>query len=265
MIEIAKIMKITILFLAILGIAFSSTGKENKKSQRWKMVWQDNFDKDGSPDSSKWSFIPASGGCYRYMTNTNKDSYVKEGKLILRAQVNTNLKDTSRYTTGGIRSHGKYSFLYGKIEVRAKLGAGKGSWPAIWLLPEKDQPLYGEIDIMEHLNHDSIFYQTIHSHYTLKLGFKDNPPHSEVATFKIGKFNVFGLEWYPDRMDLTINGKCTFSYPKIQTDKPGQWTFDKPYYIILNQALGGWAGSIDPKELPLQMEVDWVKVYQRPE
>ncbi len=258
-------MRRIIFAIALFGIVAVSKAEGDKKSHSWKLVWVDTFSKEGDPDSSKWSYIPASGGCYRYMTNTNKDSYVKGGKLILRASVNTNPKDTSLYTTGGIQSRGKFSFLYGKIEVRAKLGAGQGSWPAIWLLPEKDQPLYGEIDIMEQLNHDSIFYQTVHSHYTLKLGFKDNPPHSAIATFKVGQFNVFGLEWYPDRLDLTINGKCTFSYPKIQTDKPGQWTFDKPYYIILNQALGGWAGKIDPKELPLQMEVDWVKVYQRQE
>ncbi len=258
-------MRLILFTLAILGIVSVSKAEGDKKSHNWKLVWVDSFSKEGNPDTTKWSYIPGSGGCYRYMTNTNKDSYVKDGKLILRAAINTNPNDTSKYTTGGIQSRSKFSFLYGKIEVRAKLGAGKGSWPAIWLLPEKDQPLYGEIDIMEHLNHDSIFYQTIHSHYTLKLGFKDNPPHSAIVPFKVGQFNVFGLEWYPDRLDLTINGKCTFSYPKTQTDKPGQWTFDKPYYIILNQALGGWAGSIDPKELPLQMEVDWVKVYQRQE
>ena len=255
-------MKIILIVFAMLGIALSSVGKKEKKSHNWKLVWADTFDKNGNPDSTKWSYIKRSGGCYSYMTNSNKDSYIQDGKLILRAQNNTDRKDTALYTTGGLQTRGKYSFLYGKIEVRAKLGAGKGSWPAIWLLPEKDQPLYGEIDIMEQLNHDSIFYQTIHSHYTLKLGFRDNPPHFTTVKYKVGKFNVFGLEWYPDRLDLTLNGKCTFSYPRIQTDKPGQWTFDKPYYIILNEALGGWAGVIDPKELPLQMEVDWVKVYQ---
>ena len=255
--------KILTITLVLLSFAISSSASENKKGKNWKLVWAENFNHDGDPDSAKWSYIKKSGGCYRYMTNSNKDSYVSHGKLILRAAVNTDIQDTTIYTTGGIQSRGKYSFLYGKIEVRAKLGAGKGSWPAIWLLPEKDQPLYGEIDIMEQLNHDSLFYQTIHSHYTLKLGFRDNPPHFAKAPYKIGKFNVYGLEWYADRLDLTINGKCTLSYPKIVTDKPGQWTFDKPYYIILNQALGGWAGKIDPKELPLQMEVDWVKVYQQ--
>ncbi len=241
-------------------------GNKVRHSKNWHLVWVDTFSNDGNPDTSKWSFIsPKGGGCYRYMTNSNKDTYIKDGKLILRAAVNTDPKDTVKYTTGGVHSRGKFSFHQGKIEVRAKLGAGKGSWPAIWLLPEQDQPLYGEIDIMEHLNHDSLFYQTIHTHYSLRLGFKDNPPNFTTATFKIGQFNVFGLEWYNDRLDLTINGKCTFTYPKIETDKIGQWTFDKPFYIILNQALGGWAGIIAPKELPLQMEVDWVKVYQNME
>jgi beta-glucanase (GH16 family) len=256
-------MKLLLLSCVFLLTELSTFGSSQLKTRNWRLIWADSFSKEGNPDTTRWSYISSKGGgCYRYMTNSNKDTYIKDGKLILRAAVNTNPKDTVVYTTGGVLSKGKFSFHQGKIEVRAKLGAGKGSWPAIWLLPEKDQPLYGEIDIMEHLNHDTIFYQTIHTHYTLKLGFKDNPPHFATAKFKVGEFNIFGLEWYADRLDLTINGKVTFSYPKIETDKPGQWTFDKPFYIILNQALGGWAGTIDPKELPLQMEVDWVKVYQ---
>lgn len=93
---------------------------------------------------------------------------------------------------------------------------------------------------------------------------KNNPVYFATTVFKEGKFNIFGLEWYPDRLDFFVNGRKTFSYPRLARADSRQWPFDQPYYIILNQALGGnWAGAIDERDLPVQMEVDWVRVYQK--
>lgn len=92
---------------------------------------------------------------------------------------------------------------------------------------------------------------------------KDNPKYYTTTPFKTGEFNVFGLEWYPDRLDFTINGKQTFSYPRVEGKGSAQWPFDQEFYMILNQALGGnWVGSITDSDLPVQMVVDWVRVYQ---
>ena len=149
--------------------------------------------------------------------------------------------------------------------MRAKLSQGQGSWPAIWLLGENGNwPTNGEIDVMEHLNFDTIFYQTMHSYYIDKLKNKNNPKYFTTAPFKVNEFNTFGMEWYPDRIDLLVNGQKTFSYPRLQNDSThSQWPFDQPFYIILDQALGGnWPGPVNNNDLPQQMMVDWVRVYQ---
>lgn len=243
--------------------------------KNWELIFEDNFSynySDKGFDSNKWSFCPRrSPEWCRYLVESNKTAFVNDGKLILRAIKNDNVmpKDTARYLTGGVLSRNKFSFKYGKIEVNAKLSKGQGSWPAIWLMPEdqsKGWPECGEIDIMEHLNHDNYIYQTVHSKYITTLGIKHNPKHSATYHIDVTKFNVYGIEWSEDKIDFTINGKITFTYPKIETDKEGQWPFNKPFYIILNQAGGGnWGGLISPEQLPFQMEVDWVKVYKKKE
>ena len=109
--------------------------------------------------------------------------------------------DSVKYQTGCIESKGKFSFKYGKVEVRAKLSKGKGSWPAIWLMPEKSiyggWPNSGEIDIMEHLNADTIVYQTIHSNYVDVQQKKKDPLYAITAPFHVDQYNVYGLEWFP--------------------------------------------------------------------
>lgn len=235
----------------------------------WKLMWQDNFSKNGIPDTAKWSFTGRGRSAWKcYCFDSETTTIVKDGKLLLSGIKSNDKSDTATYHTGCISTEGKFFFKYGKLVVRAKLPQAQGSWPAIWLLPETNAhggwPKGGEIDVMEHLNHDSIVYQTIHSYYIDKLGHQNNPKHYAVAPFKPGRFNTFGMEWYPDRIDLFVNGKKVFSYPKIANDTTGtQWPFDQPFYILLDQALGGWPGKIDNQELPATMEVDWVRVYQR--
>ena len=154
-----------------------------------------------------------------------------------------------------------------RIEIHAKLECAQGSWPAMWMLAENNKygayPRNGEIDIMEHLNFDSIIYQTTHSYYTLELKQKDNPPHHGTVKLDIDKFNTYGLEWFSDKLVFTLNGKETFRYPKVEGVDPSQWPYDQTFYILIDQQLGGgWVGEIKAEDLPVQMIVDWVKVYQ---
>lgn len=135
-------------------------------------------------------------------------------------------------------------------------------------MPEKSAfggwPRSGEIDIMEHLNNDKKTYQVIHSHYIDKLGITNDPPNSHTPAFSVGQFNTFGIEWFPEKIDFLVNGNITFTYPKkagLSADKL-QWSFDEHFYLILNQALGGsWVGAIDDSILPVQTEIDYVRVY----
>ncbi|MEO6916567.1 MAG: glycoside hydrolase family 16 protein [Chitinophagaceae bacterium] len=264
--------KYHLLKILISGLAFFSCclNAHGQKKKKWKLIWQDEFNRNGPPDESKWGFAnrkKANWACYCY--NDTSTAVVQKGKLLLKGiKAGENTGDTAMYQTGCLETKGKFSFLYGKVEVRAKLPGGKGSWPAIWLMPEEavygGWPHSGEIDVMEHLNHDTLFYQTMHSHYIDGLKHTNRPQYSNTASFKVGEYNVYGMEWSEDKIDFYINGKCTFTYPKLPDDTTGvQWPFNQKFYIILNQALGGsWAGPIGNNDLPQQMEVDYVRVYQ---
>lgn len=258
-------MKLSYFLVLLLPLGFLNICQSQTNS--WKLIWRDEFSNNGSPDSTKWSFSGRGKADWKcYCTDNTATAIVKDGFLYLRGIQSDNPSDTAKYMTGCIQTKGKFSFKYGKLEVRAKLSQGQGSWPAIWLLGENGGwPNNGEIDVMEHLNFDSIFYQTIHSYYIDVMKHENDPKHFAIASFKPGEFNVFGMEWYPDRIDLYLNGQKTFTYPKILKDTTGtQWPFDKPFYILLDQALGGnWPGPVNSKDLPQQMIVDWVRVYQQ--
>ncbi len=257
-------MKLFLCLLVSFQLLFSSCTKS--QTPGWKLTWSDEFSTNGKPDPAKWSFSGRGTANWKcYCTDDTATAFVKDGFLYLNGILSANSTDTATYNTGCIQTKGKFSFKYGKLEVRAKLSQGQGSWPAIWLLGEDGAwPNNGEIDVMEHLNFDTIFYQTMHSYFIDKLNHKHDPKYFTTASFKVNDFNVYGMEWYPDRIDLFVNGHKTFSYPKIQNDTTGkQWPFDQPFYIILDQALGGnWPGPVNKKDLPQQMIVDWVRVYQ---
>lgn len=234
------------------------------QKREWKLVWEDNFDTDGALNSAKWTLIDKGTSDWnKYMTPTNEMAYVQGGNLVLKG-----IKTATGYQTSGVDSRNKFSIKYGKVEVRAKLSAGQGTWPAIWMMPQQSVyggwPKSGEIDIMEHLNNDTKIYQTIHSHYTYNLGNKTDPPHTSTPAFTVGGFNTYGIEWFPDKIDFLLNGNVTFSYPKkanVPADQL-QYPFDQSFYLILNQALGGsWVGIINDAILPVQTEIDYVKVY----
>ena len=178
-------MRKSLLFVwACMGlVCLVSACKTSVKSKEWKLVWVENFDQKNSFDESVWTKIPRGISDWNnYMSYYDSCYAMQDGNLILRGIANhTQKNDTAPYLTGGVYTKGKKLFTGGRVEIRAKLQAAKGAWPAIWMLPEKAEwPKGGEIDIMERLNHDRIAYQTTHSYYTHVLGIKDNPPHGAV-------------------------------------------------------------------------------------
>lgn len=255
---------------ALLSLpAMAAEKAKTEKTPKWKLVWQDDFNRDGFLDPAKWSKIPRGTSDWDNYMSSRDDLYaVKDGNLILRGIVNDRRDlDTAEYITGGVWTKDKYSVQYGKIEIRARLGEARGAWPAFWMLAQNDKygkyPKNGEIDIMEHLNYDSVVYQTIHSHYTLHLK-QDTPQRYVTVPFNKGEYNTYGVEFWPDKVVFTLNGKPTLTYPKIETDLEGQFPFDQPYFLLMDMQLGGgWVGGVDPKTLPVQMEIDWVKVWKQ--
>lgn len=252
-----------ILLLFLIAFAFSC-----RHTPDWQLVWEENF--DGTKlDTTVWSRIPRGKPDWQNTQSFDDRCYeMRDGLLILKGIVNDDLEaDPSAYLTGGVWTLGKHSFHRGRIEVRARLHGAKGAWPAIWMLPYETEkygwPDGGEVDIMERLNNDSVAYQTVHSHYTYTLGIEKNPQNGSTAPINRDELNVYGVDFWPDSLVFHINGKRHFSYPRIETDKKGQFPFDIPQYLLIDMQLGGrWVGEVDPADLPVEMEVDWVRHYQ---
>lgn len=263
-----------LLLLTACGRPFSRTAgyvylqKQNRQEHKWKLVWKDDFN-NPYLDTGKWTIIPPGKSDWnKHMSGHNDCFRLDSGYIYLRGIRNPDtVSDPRPFLTGGIYTKGKFAFQYGKIEIRAKLGSATGAWPAIWMLAEQNKygayPRNGEIDIMEHLNFEHRIYQTTHSYYTLDLKQTHNPPHSGTAGFDRDGFNTFGIKWFRDKIVFTVNGKETFTYPRITGADPSQWPYDQPFYLLVDQQLGGsWVGGVEPQQLPVQMIVDWVKVYQ---
>lgn len=252
-------------------------------STEWKLVWEDQFNR-GVLDTSSWTRIglftspqwklPVDRwrehtGCFRYISSTDERVVrFDDENILLRGIVNMDSLegDPRPFLTGGIYSWGKFAFQYGRIEIRAKLDPAYGAWPAIWMLSEKD--IYpdqhnGEMDIMERLNHDDFAYQTTHNHYTITLK-QEVPKKFNTGEINPGEYNIYSVSWYPDKLVYAINGIETITYPKVPGAGTYQWPFDQPFYLLIDQQLeGSWPGKItQPQELPINMTVDWVRLYQ---
>ena len=253
--------------VCVLLAAAAMAGCGDRDASRWRLVWEDDF--DGAIDTASWSKIPRWHPEWaRKMSDDPRCYDLRDGNLVLRAIANDDPADSAAYLTGGLYTKHKRAFHGGRLEIRARLHGAKGAWPAIWLKPFEEErfpwPTGGEIDIMERLNYDTIAYQTVHSHYTHTLGLGDCPPHGATGAIRPDDYNVYGVDMWPDSLVFRINGRRTFAYPRIETDREGQYPFDKPYYLLVDMQLGGsWVGAIDPADVPVEMEVDWVRYYVR--
>lgn len=232
----------------------------------FELVWHDDFDRF---DESKWSKISRGPAQWRkYMSSSDTLYDIDDGKLILRACENDELEpsDTAGFLTGGVYTKDKFTVDFGKVEVRAKLEAGKSVWPAIWMLPQEGAwPDGGEIDIMERLNHDDFVYQTVHSRYTHTPGNKNNPKSFVKAQIRPDTYNVYSVEILPDSIMFYVNGEKTLTYPRLETweDPHIQYPFGSPYYILMDMQIGGnWVGPADASDLPVEMTIDWIRTYK---
>ena len=119
--------------------------------------------------------------------------------------------------------------------------------------------------MMERLNNDNYIYQTVHSDYTVNQEIKDNPKAGIVAHIKPDNYNVYAVELYQDSVSFFVNDTHTFTYPRIETDKTGQFPFgDKEFYLLIDMQLGGsWVGSVNEQDLPSQMHIDWVRFLKK--
>ncbi|WNC71730.1 family 16 glycosylhydrolase [Thalassotalea psychrophila] len=263
--------------------------KKHIKSRDWQLVWQDEFDVDGTPDQSKWNFdvwparkVNDEDQAY---TARAKNVRVKDGKLIIEAHKES--YNNAEYTSARLHSQGKGDFLYGRAEVRAKIPAGRGSWSAIWMLPSdpykyatkcaKNEdwqgnpncdawPNSGEIDIMEHVGYDmQNVHGTVHNKAYYWLNWEQRKSSVEGQNIDT-EFHTYALEWTPKTITIFFDETPYFFYSNEETDWKS-WPYDHPYHLILNLAIGGmWGragGPIDDSVFPLQMEIDYVRVFKK--
>jgi beta-glucanase (GH16 family) len=227
------------------------------------LVFSDEFNTDGAPDPSKWGYDIGTGSNgwgnseLQYYTNRPDNVVISGGTLKITAKKES--FSGSAYTSARILTKNKFSVKYGKIEVRAKLPVGTGTWPAIWMLGNNIDavgwPASGEIDIMEHKGSDpNRVYGTLH-----------HPGHSggngDGATTIISNastaFNVYAVEWTATTIKFSVNGNVFYTFSNNNT-----LPFNQPFFIILNQAMGGtFGGPVDPAFTSSVMEVDYVRVY----
>ncbi|HHX12610.1 MAG TPA: glycoside hydrolase family 16 protein [Clostridiales bacterium] len=242
----------------------------------YDLVWSDEFDYEGLPDDSKWNYDVGGHGWgnneLQYYTK-EENAIVKDGKLIIEARKED--KEGKEYTSARLISKDKGDWLYGKFEISAKLPSGLGTWPAIWMLPTDwvygGWPASGEIDIMEHVGYNQ---NTIHASTHSEAYYHSIGTQKTATKYVDGvsdDFHVYAVEWLPDKVHGYIDGELYFTFDPQQnksTTTYKEWPFDQRFHLLINIAVGGnWgaAQGFDDSIYPVQMEVDYVRVYQSKE
>ncbi|MBL7972494.1 MAG: glycoside hydrolase family 16 protein [Prolixibacteraceae bacterium] len=240
----------------------------------YELVWSDEFNYAGLPDSKKWSFDTdgnASGWgnneAQFYTSSRLKNAEVKDG--VLRINAIKEDFEGKKYTSARLVTRTKGDWLYGKVEVRAKLPDGRGMWPAIWMLPTDwtygGWPASGEIDIMENVGYDPfVIVGTAHTQaYNHVQGTQKSGTINIPDCYT--EFHNYILEWEANEYRIYVDSKLFFTFRNEKTGFQA-WPFDKRFHLLLNVAVGGnWGGAkgIDDSIFPRTMLVDYVRVYQR--
>lgn len=251
----------------------------------YHLVWEEDFSGNGLPDSKWWNASDKGGVINNELQHYRKDDLkctrVKDGRLVLNAYKDPhdgiigwgrNDPYHFEYSAGEVHTRGKKTFKYGRIDVSAKIPVGRGVWPAIWLMPEKDVyggwPKSGEIDVMEYVwgdgdNHNTV-YATVH---TEDIDVNKNKIASGLghSTTLSTDFHLYSVVWDEKKIELLFDNKMIFTFKK-KGETSVTWPFDQEFYLIMNVAVGGsWGGTwgIDESVFPTCMEVDYVRYYQK--
>ncbi len=237
----------------------------------WKLVWADEFNYKGLPDPTKWNYDVGGHGWgnneLQYYTEKRlKNARVENGMLIIEA-VKEKMEGKD-YTSARLVTKGKGDWQYGKIEVRAKIPDGRGTWPAIWMLGSTtplNWPDDGEIDIMEHVGFNPhYFHGSIHcKKFNHVIGTQKTD--TVIINDCFDKFHVFGVEWDAEKVQLYVDGIIYFTF-RNEHSGYAAWPFDNKMHLLLNIAVGGnWGGAkgVDESIWPKKMLIDYVRVFQK--
>ena len=276
-----------ILFLYFIVISTKTSQVENKSAKGSipdivfdTLVWSDEFNGNGPINTEKWfhqTKLPPGGSWYggliNHYTDRQENTYLKNGylNLIAKKEIFENQKEKKNYTSARLNS--KYAFTYGRVEIKAKLPQGKGTWPAIWMLNKNiDEdgaywdnqgfgtvkwPTCGEIDILEHWGKNQNYVSSA-VHNGSSYGYKVENLGGQNVSNASGQFHLYAIDWTKDKMIFSIDGVDHFIY-EPSTKNSDTWPYDSDYYIILNIAI---EPDIDPEFIESTMEVDYIRIYQ---
>ncbi len=274
------------MFTSLLKVACTQTQPpertENSSSSEanstYQLVWSDEFDTYGLPDSTKWNY-DVGDGCpqlcgwgnneLQYYTEKRlENARIENGMLVIEAHQEA--FQNSEFTSARLVTQHKGDWRYGKFLISAKLPKGRGTWPAIWMLStlegNRQWPLDGEIDIMEHVGYDEgNVHGTIHTSAFNHMKGTQLSGNVMVAD-ATEAFHEYGIEWTPTFISWLLDGEEYFRIQNQYTSLE-EWPFDQySFHLILNIAVGGnWGGKegVDDSIWPQRMEVDYARVYQK--
>ena len=264
----------TVFLLAVLaaqglsGKSDTTPTKQPFDPKKWKLAWNDEFKSGRAPNPAKWGYEEGyirNNEAQYYTKGRLENARIEHGKLVIEGRLDN--WEGKKITSASITTEGKKEFLYGRIEVRAKIPTGKGTWPAIWTLGPTIHsvgwPKCGELDILENVGFDpSRVHANIHcdAYNHVKRTGKGN-------SIDAGKpwedFHVYAIEWYRDRIEFFYDD-IRYNIFRKEAEDDSKWPFDKPQFLILNLAIGGaWGGSqgIDESLFPHRFEIDYVRYY----
>lgn len=267
----------TIMILLFTNCANSKKQKAENNAEApegWQLVWSDEFDYSGLPDTTRWNFDThgnswgwGNNEAQWYTAGELKNSMVSDGTLKIVA-VRESISDKN-YSSARLTTKNKGDWKYCRVEVRAKMPAGRGTWPAIWMLPTDRAyggwPKCGEIDIMEHVGFDpDTVFSTVHTEkfnhmIGTQVGEKMGLPTATT------EFHVYTTEWDENEIRSYVDGVHYFTF-KNNGEGIEAWPFDQPFHLIVNLAIGGGLGGqkgIDDSLFPHTFEIDYVRVYQQ--
>ncbi len=252
----------TVYVSAYKGAKFISGNKDVVVYVAPTLIWSDEFNTNGAPDSNKWGYNTGAGGWgnneLQYYTNRPENVILEEGVLKIKL-----IKEEymgSQYTSARLLSQGKFDFKYGKIEFRAKLPFGGGTWPALWMLGNNigtvGWPACGEIDVMEHVgNQLNKIYATLHypDHYGA-----NGSGNTVMISNATSEFHIYSTEWNAQTIKFYVDNQLFYTF-----NNSASVPFNQNFFIIMNCAMGGnFGGSVDPNITSANFEIDYVRVYQ---
>lgn len=268
------------------------SAQPNQTSEEWTLVWNQEFDTDGPYDRTVWDAEHGFVRNHEAQWYQEDNAYQKNGCLVIEARkehranpqyTSSGRRDWRRqrefidYTSASLTTRNSFSFLYGRLEVRAKIPTADGAWPAIWLLgKDMPWPSCGEIDVMEYYRINGV------PHILANAAWGDNQPNHAVWSSTrtpfshfteknpswANQFHLWRMDWTPQSIRIYLDDELLNDIPMSQTvnGSIGQHLnpFTRPQYLLLNLAIGGDnGGDIDDTALPMQYEIDYVRVYQQ--